>query len=391
MIVENTSDSTNVIKHSGAYTEISEALTNLRTSLRGESSGEWGLSAETIISRQPNSALGLINGSIGVSAICSDDDADLKSYLGRMLLSKGPMISLFTGKAIGSSGTSFVELHSDTAVVDQLLTEDWREIGAFNGIAGLIATERLATEFGLVEKTHATEVIRCIESVIMTEAGPIDEIENRDLFAFSTGVTGIISLGLSDYSSSSFVDWSVRCIDEMLGRIEYVPEGAFVSDGDRLLPYVENGTAGVLLAISALPYSIWPLKWGSIVPEMVKAVLPYFTLNAGFGEGAAGLLFTASRMARLFNYRLSIDPVRHLVQDILGTRLYEVTGPSGEKMVHVMSEGQIAVSRDFWTGTSGVYVALRELTRYKNGAKLDYDLLHNIYGNRESVSSWISV
>lgn len=367
-----------MIKHTSKIGDRFQAITDLKRSLWCAEKHEWGLSAETVLNDGTDSDLGVINGSIGVESIFSQNGTPLHRHIAMQKRQNSPTRSLFTGATLGKSGISLNDIEENPHKVTDIMSTEWNCIGAFNGISSLFATEKLSADLGIIADKQAVSVIRIIEECIMHYVGEVDDIESDTLFSFENGVTGIVAFGNSRFTSSMFAEWSVQCIDEMLSRLEYVDEGAFVSDGTRLLPYVANGTAGVLLAMLSLPTGIWPPHWGDIVQKLLSAIAPRFTLNAGFGEGASGLIFTAARCRNMLGCEIPYATLDELVDDILGTRIYDVVGPGNQQMYHIMSEGQMAVSRDLWSGTAGTYIALEEYLSRGKDATGQHDLLRNI-------------
>lgn len=358
--------------------DISSAVAKIKKSLWCDEKSEWGLAAATILYESANSNLGVMNGSIGVESVVFQDGSALRRYITEQKLQDIPLQSLFTGARLGYSGITFNDIEENPEKLTKILSTEWKCIGMFNGLASLLATERVAADLEIVPEDQSAEATRIIEQCIMENVGPLNNIEDNNLYSFTDGITGIVAFGNSRFTSSMFTEWSTQCIDKLLAGLKYIDEGAFVSDGTRLLPYVSNGTAGVLLAMLSLPTDLWRPSWGSSVEALLRAIAPRFTLNAGFGEGASGLIFTAARCAKILDCDVTNTMIHELVDDILRTRIYEVEGPRKKKMYHVMSEGQMAVSRDLWTGTAGTYVALEEYLGISQETTEDHDLLRTL-------------
>ena len=360
-------------------TDPSETLFLLKQSLLGDGTSEWGLAAETLFKRSDPSDLGLVNGALGVESIYYEDDKRIKNWLTHQCRKEMSLRSIFTGEPLGNTKLNLVDLRNNHSLVKNILNENWRNLGAFNGITSIITTERLLAGLRLHSVDEAQLVIGSIERCIIDRVGPIEGVSKPNLFSFSNGVLGMVTLGCSQYSSEEFIDWCIECISVMHMSMEIRPEGAFVSDGSRMLPYVGNGTAGVLLAMLSIPLTSWPSAWFHKIDKMLEAIAPRFTLNGGFGEGAAGLIYTAARCGNILNRDIPRNMLDCLVSDIFMTRIFKITSPNDRVMFHLMSDGQMAVSRDFWTGTAGLCVALQEYINLDTGGRVKPDLISSLF------------
>lgn len=360
-------------------TNLSEALFLLKQSLLGDGTSEWGLAAETLFKRSDPSDLGLVNGALGVESIYYEDDKRIRDWLAHQCRKEMSLRSIFTGEPLGNTNLTLVDLRNDHSFVKSILNENWGNLGAFNGITSIITTERLLAGLRLQSAEEAQLVISSIERCIIDRVGPIEGVSKPNLFSFGNGVLGMVALGCSNYSSEEFIDWCIECISVMHMSMEIRPEGAFVSDGSRMLPYVGNGTAGVLLAMLSIPLTSWPSAWFHKIDKMLEAIAPRFTLNAGFGEGAAGLIYTAARCGNVLNRDIPRNMLDCLVSDIFATRIFKITSPNDRVMFHLMSDGQMAVSRDFWTGTAGLCVALQEYINLDTGGRVISDLVSSLF------------
>lgn len=98
--------------------------------------------------------------------------------------------SIFTSEPLGNTKLTSVDLRNNHSLVKNILNENWMNLGAFNGIASIITSERLLAGLRLHSVEEAQLVIGSIERCIIDRVGPIEGVSKPNFFLSAMAFLG---------------------------------------------------------------------------------------------------------------------------------------------------------------------------------------------------------
>lgn len=336
------------------YEDLKTLLTDLEDSLRMRELGEWGISARSLLELGPLKQLGRLNGELGIAMSVGEYDRIL-SLEKEFLHPTAPVRSLYTGFHIGEGKIRVGELLATSKPALLTYTSNRRALGISRGLGSIPALTELALRHNVISADLAAMQLSEVSNFIASRLYMLETLPDEFLYSYEDGVVGLVVNRVLEAKDARIM------VNLMLERMHKLSEGTFVVIDGKNLPYVALGTAGVLLSMLSIPQSQWPEHWYEELPGLINAISPSMSLNSGFGNGSAGLIYSVTRAYKLLDTVSikAITQLRPMVREIMLTRIFQARHPSGCIGHHVMSEGLMAVSDDYWTGSAGVLVALK--------------------------------
>ena len=167
------------------------------------------------------------------------------------------------------------------------------------------------------------------------------------------------SIALSAYGrytgNSRWHALAARAVLNAYDRMVDGPDGSLqVDDGRRILPYLSNGSAGYLLAISMMRDDVMDPILVNAIPGLYKATQVRTCLYPGLFDGMAGLVLARTVAGRrLKGYLASADGGRLMYPEL---RAHTFNTHDGG--LYVSGTGSRRLSVDFASGNAGIICAM---------------------------------
>ena len=119
---------------------------------------------------------------------------------------------------------------------------------------------------------------------------------------------------------------------------------------DKLLPYLAGGSAGIALAMLAVPWQAWHPDWRPFTLGVARACAISLVIQAGLFNGRAGLIYFLAQLARQ-----QPDWAEHVGQQRRLLGLHSVHRDQDEVLI---GDQLLRLSTDLATGSAGALLAL---------------------------------
>lgn len=173
------------------------------------------------------------------------------------------------------------------------------------------------------------------------------------------GPSGTALLAIRLYQATGdagFLELARSAIELDLSRCVPVPDGSVqVGDGQRVVPYLASGSAGIGLALAQLlPHLDDPEPYLPALIGIERAASTAFTIEPGLFDGRAGLIHLLILLSRS-GLPLTSETERSLARHVDGLRVHALRYRDG---IAFPGKRLLRVSSDLATGSAGVLTAL---------------------------------
>lgn len=150
-----------------------------------------------------------------------------------------------------------------------------------------------------------------------------------------------------------------RSLDQELGKLVKLKDGSvLIKCGNRLMPYLGRGSAGLLFPLLELGKSISIKKYSSVIYGILRACNANTVFAPGLFDGAAGLLVGVA-LAKHICTKMLLAPFPAVNRAVYNLKKYLLFDQEG---ISVPGSFCLRLSDDLATGSCGVIYALKVYT-----------------------------
>ncbi|MFK4082735.1 class III lanthionine synthetase LanKC [Kribbella sp. NPDC020789] len=238
-------------------------------------------------------------------------------------------------------------------LVDRTLADDWstRELGLYSGLAGIgLNLLRFDTEPALRAKA-----VRVLD-LVADRLGDVNDVPELSggqypragLMYGSSGPALLFVEAFEQLGDTGLLDLAEIAIRQDLRRCSVSPDGGMlqVNQGWRTLPYLEEGSAGIALALARYLKHRPSDELQAVLAQLERVTHCSFYVQPGLFMGRAGLLLTA---ASLGAQQATVDDL------VYGLGWHAMPFAGG---LAFPGQQLLRLSMDLSTGSAGVLLAL---------------------------------
>lgn len=248
---------------------------------------------------------------------------------------------------------------------DRAGSRDSTDLSLFSGAAG--------TALGLLSMAHAVDALREAAAWQPWINGLVDALSTERPMPANRRATNQRPVGIMDgwsgpalaliahaefTGSTASLDLAVRAIRRDLAHCVEAPDGSLqVDDVIRMMPYLDEGSAGIGVAIAALPEHARPDDLADALARIALACTARSYANAGLFSGRAGLIAALTAFAPETGSS-TVPSLRTALDDqVRDLWLHAFTADDNEG-VNFAGLHSLKLSTDYFSGTAGVLGAL---------------------------------